>query len=94
MIRGNDWKSIFEVAPDYESYEFTMLDYKTDRELIEKVWSWEGEVEGLKCADGKSALALPVFHVCQVPPVLTRWIDSQPSSNRLCLSASSHAAVC
>ncbi|GJN92685.1 hypothetical protein Rhopal_005720-T1 [Rhodotorula paludigena] len=54
MIRGNDWKSIFEVAPDYESYEFTMLDYKTDRELIEKVWSWEGEVEGLKCADGKT----------------------------------------
>ncbi|BGP33640.1 hypothetical protein JCM10296v2_005444 [Rhodotorula toruloides] len=53
MIRGNDWKAVFDVAPDYESYNFTMLDYKTDRELIEKVWSWEGEVEGLTVADGK-----------------------------------------
>ncbi|GEM10078.1 elongation factor 1-gamma [Rhodotorula toruloides] len=53
MIRGNDWKAVFDVAPDYESYNFTTLDYKTDRELIEKVWSWEGEVEGLTVADGK-----------------------------------------
>ncbi|TNY17256.1 elongation factor 1-gamma 1 [Rhodotorula diobovata] len=48
-----DYKGVFDVAPDYESYNFTPLDYKTDREFIEKVWSWEGEVEGLTVADGK-----------------------------------------
>ncbi|BGP49835.1 hypothetical protein JCM10450v2_005740 [Rhodotorula kratochvilovae] len=53
LIRGNDWKAVFDVAPDFESYSFTQLDYKTDREFIEKVWSWEGEVEGLTVADGK-----------------------------------------
>merc|ERR1712093_108705 len=53
LIRGNDYKGVFDVAPDYESYNFPPLDYKTDREFIEKVWSWEGEVEGLTVADGK-----------------------------------------
>ncbi|GAA5921041.1 hypothetical protein JCM1841_005071 [Sporobolomyces salmonicolor] len=53
MIRGNDWKGVFDVAPDYESYEFTPLDYKTDREFIGQAWAWEGSVEGKEYADGK-----------------------------------------
>jgi hypothetical protein len=40
-----------------------MLDYKTDRELVEKVWSWEGEVEGLTVADGKSAFRLRLSQI-------------------------------
>lgn len=54
MFRGSNIEDIFSVAPDWESYEFTPLDYKKDREFIEKVWSWEGEVDGLTCADGKT----------------------------------------
>ncbi|GAA5977053.1 hypothetical protein JCM10908_004838 [Rhodotorula pacifica] len=54
MYRGSNVEDIFSVAPDWESYEFTPLDYKKDREFIEKVWSWEGEVDGLTCADGKT----------------------------------------
>lgn len=55
MIRGSNIEDIFSVAPDWESYTFTPIDYKKDHDLIEKVWSWEGQVEGLECADGKSA---------------------------------------
>ncbi|BGP56708.1 hypothetical protein JCM8202_005816 [Rhodotorula sphaerocarpa] len=54
MIRGSNIEDIFSVAPDWESYTFTPIDYKKDHDLIEKVWSWEGQVEGLECADGKT----------------------------------------
>lgn len=70
MFRGSNVEDIFSVAPDWESYEFTPLDYKKDRELIEKVWSWEGKVDGLECADGKSesiSLSRPFF--CYSSPV-------------------------
>ncbi|GAA5899945.1 hypothetical protein JCM5296_001923, partial [Sporobolomyces johnsonii] len=53
MIRGNDWKGVFDVAPDYESYEFTPLDLKADRDFIMGAWSWEHEVDGKPYADGK-----------------------------------------
>ncbi|GAA5930955.1 hypothetical protein JCM10213_003954 [Rhodosporidiobolus nylandii] len=53
MFRGNDVASIMDVAPDWESYTFTPLDFKADREFIEGVWSWEGKVNGKEVADGK-----------------------------------------
>ncbi|GAA5856095.1 hypothetical protein JCM8547_002977 [Rhodosporidiobolus lusitaniae] len=53
MFRGNDVTSIFDVAPDWESYEFTPLSYPADKEFIEGVWSWEGKVDGKAVADGK-----------------------------------------
>ncbi|GAA5963327.1 hypothetical protein JCM3765_006984 [Sporobolomyces pararoseus] len=54
MIRGNNIEDIFSVAPDWESYEFTPLDYKTDRKFIEENWSWEGSIDGKPFADGKT----------------------------------------
>lgn len=72
-----DYKGVFDVAPDYESYNFTPLDYKTDREFIEKVWSWEGEVEGLTVADGKGASA-PAF------------LESGPLASRADLGSLAH----
>ncbi|GAA6063164.1 hypothetical protein JCM10212_005009 [Sporobolomyces blumeae] len=54
MFRGNNVEDIFSVAPDWESYEFTPLDYKTDRKFIEENWSWEGEIDGKPFADGKT----------------------------------------
>ncbi len=43
VIRGDDYKPVFDVAPDYESYEFIKLDPSKpeDRELVDLHWSWD-----------------------------------------------------
>ncbi|KAK1827050.1 hypothetical protein QBC39DRAFT_362774 [Podospora conica] len=43
VIRGQDYKPVFDVAPDYESYEFTKLDPTNaeDRAYVEAQWSWD-----------------------------------------------------
>ncbi|KAK4138597.1 eEF1-gamma domain-containing protein [Trichocladium antarcticum] len=43
VIRGDDFEPVFDVAPDYESYEFIKLDptKPEDRELVELHWSWD-----------------------------------------------------
>ncbi|KAK4045885.1 hypothetical protein OIO90_006669, partial [Microbotryomycetes sp. JL221] len=51
LIRGSDYKQVFDVAPDYESYEFTPLDFKADRDFIEGCWSWTNTLDGLEYAD-------------------------------------------
>ena len=43
VIRGQEALPAFDVAPDYESYEFTKLDptSKSDREFVDDQWSWD-----------------------------------------------------
>jgi elongation factor 1-gamma len=43
VIRGQEYKPVFDVAPDYESYEFTKLDPTNpeDRAYVEAQWSWD-----------------------------------------------------
>lgn len=43
VIRGQEYLPVFDVAPDYESYEFTKLDPKNaeDRAYVEVQWSWD-----------------------------------------------------
>ena len=43
VIRGEDYLPVFDVAPDYESYEFTKLDptKPEDREFVESMWKWD-----------------------------------------------------
>ena len=59
VIRGQEAEPAFDVAPDYDSYEFTKLDAKKEenKEFVENMWSWERgiEVEGkeYEWADGK-----------------------------------------
>jgi len=59
IIRGQEALPAFDVAPDYESYEFTKLDPKKteDKEFIESMWAWDKPVEvdgkSLNHADGK-----------------------------------------
>jgi elongation factor 1-gamma len=51
LIRGEEYLPVFDVAPDYESYEFTKLDRNNadDKAFIENMWSWEaGITEGGK----------------------------------------------
>lgn len=61
LVRGQDWKPVFEVGPDYESFEFTKLDpsKEEDRKAVDLNWAWEDEVDGKKVADGK--VSAPVF---------------------------------
>jgi len=43
VIRGDEYKPVFDVAPDYESYEFVKLDPSNpeDRAFVEAEWSWD-----------------------------------------------------
>lgn len=43
MIRGQDYAPAFEVAPDWESYNFTKLDHtkEEDRKVVEDLWAWD-----------------------------------------------------
>ena len=59
VIRGHEALPAFDVAPDYESYEFTKLDptKAEDKEFVNDQWSWDKPIEvgGKKYewADGK-----------------------------------------
>jgi elongation factor 1-gamma len=59
LVRGQEALPAFDVAPDYESYEFKKLDpqSKEDRVLVDSMWAWDepAEVGGKKYewADGK-----------------------------------------
>ncbi len=52
VIRGQDYLPVFDVAPDYESYEFIKLDPTNpeDRAFVEAQWSWDKPA----IVDGKS----------------------------------------
>ncbi|KKA29040.1 hypothetical protein TD95_002207 [Thielaviopsis punctulata] len=43
VIRGDKFEPVFDVAPDYESYEFTKLDPKNeaDKAFVDAQWSWD-----------------------------------------------------
>ncbi|KAJ6264790.1 hypothetical protein Dda_0942 [Drechslerella dactyloides] len=43
LIRGQDAQPAFDVAPDWESYEFTKLDAtkEEDKEFVASMWSWD-----------------------------------------------------
>ncbi|OJJ97315.1 putative translation elongation factor eEF-1 subunit gamma [Aspergillus aculeatinus CBS 121060] len=58
LVRGQDFKPAFEVAPDWESYEFVKLDHtnEADRKLVEDMWAWDVPVvidgKEYPCVDG------------------------------------------
>lgn len=59
VIRGQEALPAFDVAPDYESYEFTKLDATKaeDREFVNEQWTWEKPIvvggKEYPWADGK-----------------------------------------
>lgn len=59
MVRGQEAEPAFDVAPDYESYEFTKLDPSKaeDKTFVEDQWSWDKPIEvsskPYEWADGK-----------------------------------------
>ncbi|KIW26889.1 uncharacterized protein PV07_06682 [Cladophialophora immunda] len=59
LVRGDEALPAFDVAPDWESYEFTKLDPSKpeDKEFLENQWSWDKPIEvngkTYEWADGK-----------------------------------------
>ncbi|KAL3457809.1 hypothetical protein BJX64DRAFT_268052 [Aspergillus heterothallicus] len=51
MVRGQEALPAFDVAPDYESYDFIKLDpsSEADRKYVEDIWAWDVPV----VVDGK-----------------------------------------
>ncbi|KAG5360290.1 Elongation factor 1-gamma 2 [Yarrowia sp. B02] len=46
MIRGQDHVAAFDVAPDWESYDFVKLDPSNpeDKEFVDNMWAWDKPV--------------------------------------------------
>ncbi|EED12466.1 translation elongation factor eEF-1 subunit gamma, putative [Talaromyces stipitatus ATCC 10500] len=46
LVRGQEHIPAFDVAPDWESYEFKKLDHtkEEDRKLVEDLWAWDTPV--------------------------------------------------
>ncbi|KAH3900138.1 elongation factor 1-gamma family protein SCDLUD_003107 [Saccharomycodes ludwigii] len=60
LIRGQDFKPAFDVAPDWESYSYENLDpvnKPEDKEFVNDMWAWDKPVvingETREIADGK-----------------------------------------
>lgn len=59
LVRGQEALPAFDVAPDYESYEFTKLDPSKpeDKEYVNDQWSWDKPIvvkgKTYEWADGK-----------------------------------------
>ncbi|ANB11968.1 Cam1p [Sugiyamaella lignohabitans] len=59
LVRGQDYAPAFDVAPDWESYEYTKLDISKpeDKELLGDLWAWDKPLvingEKREIADGK-----------------------------------------
>ncbi|KAG7663536.1 TEF4 [[Candida] subhashii] len=59
LVRGQDYKPAFDVAPDWESYEFTKLDANDEesKKFIDNMFAWDQPVivngESKEIADGK-----------------------------------------
>ncbi|KAL5520501.1 hypothetical protein ACEPAG_9725 [Sanghuangporus baumii] len=56
ILRGQDFKPVIEVAPDWESYEYKRIDLANadDKAFFEAALAWDLEINGKKWADGKN----------------------------------------
>lgn len=68
VLRGQDYKPVVEVAPDWDSYEYKKLDIESneeDKNFFEAALAWDLSVDGKIWRDGKnvsySALGITSF---------------------------------
>jgi len=56
ILRGQDVKAVVDVAPDWDSYEFTRIDLadEAQKAYFEAALAWDLERDGKKWADGKN----------------------------------------
>ncbi|CCJ31533.1 unnamed protein product, partial [Pneumocystis jirovecii] len=46
LIKGKDYRPAFDVAPDWDSYDYILLDHtkEEDRKLVESAWDWKDPI--------------------------------------------------
>lgn len=56
ILRGQDYKPVVDVAPDWESYSYKQIDLNNaeDKAFFEAALAWDLEVGDKKWCDGKS----------------------------------------
>lgn len=57
VLRGQDYKPVVGVAPDWESYDYKKLDISgsdEDRNFFEAALAWDMSIDGKTWADGKN----------------------------------------
>ena len=56
ILRGQDYKPVVDVAPDWESYNYKQIDLTNadDKAFFEAALAWDLEVDDKKWADGKN----------------------------------------
>ena len=62
ILRGQDYKPVVDVAPDWESYDYKRVDLENvdDKAFFEAALAWDLEIGDKKWADGKN-VSIPVF---------------------------------
>ncbi|KAF1947483.1 hypothetical protein EJ02DRAFT_333727 [Clathrospora elynae] len=98
IIRGQEALPAFDVAPDYESYEFTKLDptKAEDKEFVNDQWAWDKPItvngKPYEWADGKGSGGGPSED--NVTGFLVRSTATQWSKNSvIAVDAGSHLAA-
>ena len=57
VLRGQGYKPVVEVAPDWDSYEYKKLDIdgsEEDKRFFEGTLAWDLSIDGKAWADGKN----------------------------------------
>lgn len=56
ILRGTDYKSVVDVAPDWESYDYKPIDFSNaeDKAFFEAALAWDLEIGDKKWVDGKN----------------------------------------
>ncbi len=56
ILRGQEHEPVVNVAPDWESYNYTKLDISkdADKAFFEAALAWDLELDGKKWTDGKN----------------------------------------
>jgi len=74
VLRGQDYKPVVEVAPDWDSYEYKRLDIdgsEEDKKFFEAALAWDLSIDGKAWRDGKNvshfALAVNTHFTLMMP---------------------------
>ena len=61
ILRGQDFKPVVEVAPDWESYNYKPIDLNNaeDKAFLEAALAWDLEIGDKKWTDGKNVSIIP-----------------------------------
>ena len=73
VLRGQDYKHVVEVAPDWDYYKYKKLEIDSneeDKNFFEAALAWDLSIDGKSWRDGKnvsSALAITTSSILKTP---------------------------